>query len=141
MTLEFGFPNPHARRDSRRRGRSALLALKIAVVLVVLAGGTLALASYAPKQALRAEDHTHASEIAASTVERLLHTPYDNPDLGAGNHSDAANPHPGDYYVSWSVEDNQPISLCKRITVTVRWPLSTSSNSVRLVAVTPESNQ
>ena len=83
--------------------------------------------------------NTRASELCSQVMERLLDTPYDDPDMDDGGHTDANNPYDGHYFVSWNVETNQPIDSCKRVTVTVRWPNSFSLTSVRLVAVSPES--
>ena len=41
--------------------------------------------------------------------------------------------------MTWNVEDNAPVSGCKRITITVRWPLATSTTRVRLVGVASSS--
>jgi len=126
-----------------RASRDGFTLVEVVVALVVFAIGVLAMAALIPfgtRSATKSGESTRASEIAASSMERLLDTPYSDADLTAGTHTDTSNPYPGSYYVSWAVVDNAPDSLCKRITITVRWPLSTSSNSVQLVGITPESN-
>ncbi len=86
----------------------------------------------------KAGQNTRGSELAASSIERLLATPYDHPDLDLGAHNDPANPYDGKYFVSWAVDTGQPIVNCKRITVTVRWPSAASLTNVRLIGVRPE---
>jgi prepilin-type N-terminal cleavage/methylation domain-containing protein len=117
--------------------------IEVLVALVVFAIGALSVAAMIPagtRSNSHAGEETRASEVGSARVEALLGTPYSDPTLSAGVHQDPANPYPGSYYVSWRVEDDQPIPLCKRITVTVTWPLAISANSIRLVAVTPRSN-
>jgi type IV pilus assembly protein PilV len=130
------------RRSLVRRGDGFTL-VEVMVALVVFAIGVLAMATLIPfgtRSATRSGESTRASEIASSAMERLLDTPYSDSELSAGAHTDTANPYQGSYYVTWNVEDDQPDSLCKRITITVRWPLATSNTSLRLVGITPESN-
>lgn len=130
------------RRSLARRGDGFTL-VEVMVALVVFAIGVLAMATLIPfgtRSATKSGESTRASEIASSAMERLLDTPYSDPDLAAGGHTDPSNPYPGSYHVTWNVEDNQPDSLCKRITITVKWPLATSNTSLKLVGITPESN-
>lgn len=76
--------------------------------------------------------------MTATCAEKLLATPYWDSDLIVGAHNDPDNPHPGGYYVTWTVENNQPITDCKRITVVTRWPVAASPLSAKLVVVTPQ---
>jgi Tfp pilus assembly protein PilV len=111
------------------------------MALVVLAVGILALVTLIPlgtKKISNSASRTRASELAAAKAERLLSTPYADPDLVAGGHNDDSNPYDTQYFVTWNVEDNQPIAACKRITVVVRWPSSVSPLSARVVVVTPQ---
>lgn len=110
------------------------------VALVVFSIGILGLAALAPvgsRAVSNAGRQTRASELCSNTAENLLALPYDDPDLTSGAHADPSNPYPGKYYVSWNVEDDQPVANSKRITVTVRWPTSTSTTLQRLVIVNP----
>jgi type IV pilus assembly protein PilV len=128
----------HRPRDAR-----GVTLIEVLVALLLFAVGMLALASLIPagtKSVSKSGEQTRASELAAQTVEALLDTPYGDGDLTAGTHQHPGNPHPGSYYVSWMVEDDQPLASCKRITVYVRWPTSTSTRFVRLTGVSPESS-
>lgn len=130
------------RHPPRRRGRAAGFSLvEVAVALIIFAIGFLSLAALIPlgtKGVSKSGESTRASEIASATMERLLSTPYSDPDLGSGAHADPSNPYPGDYHVTWNVEEDQPEASCKRITVRVRWPLSSSTTMVRMVGVKTE---
>jgi type IV pilus assembly protein PilV len=134
-------------KRSTRRGRrlrthcaKGFTLVETMIALVVLSLGVLALASLMPmgtKKISNSASRTRASELAATLAERLLSTPYADSALVAGSHTDDESPYEGQYYLSWSVEDDQPISACKRVTVYARWPTSTSSQNARVVVVTP----
>lgn len=99
--------------------------VEVLVAILVFAVGVLVLAGTLPRGMHRVSDSsefTHASILASETAERLLATPYDDSDLDAGAHVDAANPHDGNYHVRWTVEDSQPMIHCKRVTIHVYRP-------------------
>ena len=117
--------------------------IELAIALVVLAIGVLGLASLMPagtRSAAKSGEVTRASELASELAERLLATPYFDPDLAAGSHTSSPSPALGGYYLTWVVEPNQPISSCKRVTVTVRWPNASGPNQAQLVMVNPRAN-
>ncbi len=117
--------------------------MEILVALIVIAIGVFSLTALIPagtRTNSKAGQQTRGSELASVTMERLLSTPYNDPDLDPGTHTDPNNPYPGNYYVSWTVDADQPITKCKRITVETHWPNATASNQVRLVGVNPQAN-
>ena len=117
--------------------------IEILVALIVIGIGVFSLTALIPagtRSNTKAGQQTRGSELASVTMEKLLSTPYNDPDLDVGTHDDPNNPYPGNYYVSWTVELDQPITKCKRITVETHWPTATSSTKVRLVGVNPQAN-
>lgn len=115
--------------------------VEIIITLAVFGVGVLALAAVIPlgiKRNNSATQQSRASELAAGCAERLLDTPFVEPDLSAGNHKDANNPYAGRYYIQWTVEDDQPIKSCKRITVVVNAPDAASPAAARLIVVSSE---
>jgi len=135
---------PSTGEPSRRRPRERGFGLiELAIAIFVLAIGVLGLAALTPmgtRSAAKSGEVTRASELASSLAERLLATPYGHADLTSGTHQSTANPYPGGYYLSWVVEEDQPIASCKRITVTVRWPAPSAANRADLVIVSPRAN-
>ncbi|HUK62198.1 MAG TPA: prepilin-type N-terminal cleavage/methylation domain-containing protein, partial [Dongiaceae bacterium] len=96
--------------------------IELLMALVVLSIGVLALSAAIPLGLNRigaSHEHTEASELASECAEQLLDTPYFDDDLEAGDHTDPGNPHLNNYYVLWTVEDDQPMVDCKRVTITI----------------------
>ena len=117
--------------------------MEILVALIVIGIGVFSLTALIPagtRSNTKAGQQTRGSELASVTMERLLSTPYNDPDIDPGAHNDPSNPYPGSYYVSWTVDQDQPITKCKRITVETHWPTASASNKVRLVGVNPQAN-
>jgi len=145
MSTRLGPPGTSPPRASSREARAVrrqagFTLIETLIAIVVFAVGVLALVSLMPigtKKISNSAMLTRGSELAATVAEKLLVTPYFDPDLDAGNHNDPDNPHDGRFFVSWSVEEDQPIAACKRVTVVVRWPVAGSPLSTRLVVVTP----
>lgn len=129
-------------RRGRIRGQSGFTLIEVVVALVVFAIGVLALGVTIPmatKRINRASAQTRASAIATERAETLLITPYDHGDLTAGTHSDPANPIDGMYYLKWVVTDDQPITSCKRVVVSVaRWGVNRTPEAA-VTIVTPQS--
>lgn len=127
----------------RGAGERGFSLVEIPISLMLLSIGVLTLAGLLAagiRTGAKSGVQTRASELAAQTVERLLSTPNSDSTMTAGSHQSSPYPAQGSYYITWVVEDNQPISLCKRVTVTVRWPRYNSPNPVRLVAVSPQAD-
>lgn len=136
----------HGAVAERSRGRlpeRGFGLIELAVAIVVLAIGVLGLAALMPmgtRSAAQSGEVTRASELASAQAEKLLATPYGDPDLTPGAHQATPYPHSGGYYLTWVVEEDQPIASCKRVTVTIRWPSPTAPNKAQLVIVTPRAN-
>lgn len=115
--------------------------IEIMIAMGVFAVGVLALGAVIPlgiKKSSSSAQQSRASELAASRAEELLHTPFSEPDMDAGSHDDPGNPYTGQYYLRWTVEDDVPISRCKRITIVVNRPTLTSPTVARIRLVTSD---
>lgn len=129
---------PHGRCLHTEAG---LTLIEVLVAVVVFTVGALALVALVPtgmKKVTSSESDTRASALAAERSEQLLITPFDDPDLDSGAHTSDQNPHDGKYDVKWSVEDNQPVTECKRVTVTVHRAVN-NKVLAKLVLVVPHS--
>lgn len=117
--------------------------IEVAIAIVVLSIGILGLAALVPmgtKSASKSGEVTRASEMASALAEKLLATPYGDPSLSSGAHQSSPYPAPGGYYLTYVVEDDEPITLCKRVTIQNHWPTASSPNRAQLVIVCPRAN-
>lgn len=134
-------PRPKSTRP-RRPVRNGFSLIEVMIALVVFAIGVLALGITIPaatKRVNRAGQQTHASTLAAERAEQLLMTPFDHGDLTAGGHTDPANPSDGVYYVQWNVTDDQPVTNCKRVVVTVSRLSTSNAAEAAVTIVVPKS--
>jgi prepilin-type N-terminal cleavage/methylation domain-containing protein len=125
----------------RRSSEAGLTLIEVLVAVVVFTVGALSLVALIPtgmSKVTNSEADTRASALAAERSEQLLITPYEDPDLDAGLHLDDQNPHDGMYNVKWNVEVDEPVTECKRVTVTVHRSTNDKRLS-RLVIVVPHS--
>ena len=125
-----------------RRPEAGFTLIEIMFAIVIFGIGVLALLLCVPmasNRVMKAGSQTRASSIASEAAEELLTMPYGNGNLTNGTHNDPANPHDGLYYTRWVVEDDRPITSCKRITVTVARGAVTNLPVARVVIVTPQS--
>jgi general secretion pathway protein I len=126
---------------SRPTAAAGFTMIELLIALAVFAVGVLALAAIIPSGARRSDSaaqQSRASEFAAAEAEELLDTNYSDGTLSVGSHDDPDNPHLQQYYVQWNVEGDQPITNCKRITITVRRSSTLTPAIARLVILKPQ---
>ena len=105
---------------SQRPLAAGFTLIEVMVALLIISVGLMALVGLIPlgtRQVASTTQRSRASQLAAGRAERLLITPYLDETLDSGTHLDDENPVEGRYYVKWTVEDDQPITGCKRIVV------------------------
>lgn len=99
--------------------------VEVVVALTVVAIGVLGISVIFPlsgHDVSKSGMSTKALELCQEKIEELHHCAYDDPDLTpAVTHVDSLNPIISAFERSWYVQDNQPISGCKTIEVTVEW--------------------
>ena len=126
---------PRRRAGAGLRDERGVSLLEVLCAILVFTVGVLGIASVIPtgmKKVTNSAGDTHASELASQTAEQILVTPYDDPELDSGSHNDPNNPRDSYYNVSWSVDVDQPLTSCKRVTITVT---RTGSSTVRAKVV------
>lgn len=133
---------PRAGSSARRRvprrpiDQAGFTLIELFIALAVFSVGVLTLAVMIPSGAKKSDSsgqQTRASEFAAARAEELLDVSYSDDNLTSGTHTDDHNPYLNIYWVEWTVEDDQPITNCKRVTIKVRTPLSNSPVCAQLV--------
>lgn len=90
--------------------------IEMLIAITILSIGILALASmqiWGIQGNATAKWHTEAATSAADRIEQLMTLPY--ADITDGTATQ------GDYTLSWTVDEDDPIDNTKTITVTVRW--------------------
>jgi len=133
---------PPGSRTPSGRPQAGFTLIEVLFAIVIFGMGVMAMLLCVPmasNRVMKSGSQTKASSLASETAEELLTVPYGNSSITAGTHNDPANPHDGLYYTRWVVEDDAPITSCKRITVTVARGAVTNTPVARLVVVTPRS--
>ena len=113
---------PGGRPRRRRLGRAGMTVIEVAVALSVLSTGLLGLMAVIPlaKTDLRkSSQRTKSVFLAQESAEWLHGLTYDDSELDAGNHPEAAFGVAG-YVRSWTVEQNVPLTGVKKVTVQIR---------------------
>jgi prepilin-type N-terminal cleavage/methylation domain-containing protein len=129
-------------RTPSGRPQAGFTLIEVLFAIVIFGIGVMAMLLCVPmasNRVMKSGSQTKASSLASETAEELLTVPYGNSSITAGTHNDPANPHDGLYYTRWVVEDDAPLTSCKRITVTVARGAVTNTPVARLVVVTPRS--
>ena len=103
--------------------------IEILIALTILSIGLLGMA----KMQLSSINGNSSARVvtdniiqASDQIEKLLLLPYDDADLVAGTHTGVAQP---GYTLSWIVQDDNPVTGNKIITITVT-PLGSNSDKV-----------
>ncbi|HDR15353.1 MAG TPA: prepilin-type N-terminal cleavage/methylation domain-containing protein [Desulfobacteraceae bacterium] len=94
--------------------------LEVIIAISILAVGLLAVAAMqdsAMKATVEAYNTTERTIRAQDRMELLLSLPYKDSMLLAGSHSDASAP-PG-YTITWNVDEDDPVTNSKKVTVFV----------------------
>ena len=130
-----------SRRPARRRSAAAGFTLvEVMVAILIISIGLMALIGLVPlgsHQVATTTQRSRASQLASSRAERLLITPYADEDLTPGSHTDDENPLEGEYYVTWTVEDDEPITGCKRVVVKTSMGSASAASLSNVVIVVP----
>ena len=126
----------------RRSGAAGFTLVEVMVALVIISVGLMTLMGLIPlgsRQVATTTQRSRASQLASSRAERLLITPFADSDLDPGTHTDDENPLEGEYFVAWVVEDNQPITGCKRVVVSASVRSASAPSLSNVVIVVPRS--
>ncbi|WP_321413292.1 prepilin-type N-terminal cleavage/methylation domain-containing protein [uncultured Desulfobacter sp.] len=106
------------REDKRRPGQAGFTLLEVMIATSILAIGILGIIQMhisAIQGNETAWKFTESSGFAANEIEGLIRLPYDDDDFVNGSKQQ------GDYNVSWTVTNSDPIPNVKKITMTVGW--------------------
>ena len=142
VKVTYSNSNPSSRAAATLNARGFTM-MEILVALIVIGIGVFSMTAMIPagtRSNAKSGQLTRGSELASTGMEKLLTTPYSETDLTSGSHDDTANPYPGGYYVSWTIDVDQPMAKCKRITVYTRFGSASGKVLCKLVGVTPQAN-
>lgn len=112
------------RRSARVRGDEGFSAVELMIAITMLGVLMMGFMSVFPmglRTVAKGERMTIATSLAQDEVERLKTLPDNDPDLTAGNHTDAANPILGVYTRTWTVTDDTPMVGMKSIAMSVAY--------------------
>jgi type IV pilus assembly protein PilV len=119
------------------KGEDGFSLIEIVVGISILTVGLLGIASMQVSSIhgnARAMEVTEAATWAEDQIEKLMALPYDDDDLAAGDHPDVTQ---GDYTVSYTVLDDNPLVDTKTVRVTVSWSDRGAAKSMTLRHVIP----
>jgi type IV pilus assembly protein PilV len=107
------------------RSEQGFTLIEVIVALTVLAIGIVSLSSVFPlamRDVAESGSVTKAVQLCQQKIEDFQMLGFDSGELIQGyTHADSLNPIGGIYDRTWFVTDDQPISGCKLIEVTVTW--------------------
>lgn len=125
----------------RTTGEGGFTLMEVLIAITILSVGLLAIASMqitAIQTTGGAKSISRGVLWAEDRMEMLTSLPYSNAMLNdtGGNIPDPSPP--ANFNISWTVDDNNPRTSCKLITVTVQWSERGVSKTTTLTSVKPE---
>lgn len=106
------------RKDKKGTGQAGFTLLEVMIATSILAIGILGIIQM-HISAIRGNEtawkFTESSSFAANEIEGLIRLSYDDTNFVNGSETQ------GNYNVSWTVTDSDPIPNVKKITMTVGW--------------------
>jgi type IV pilus assembly protein PilV len=115
------------RSVSGKKGRSAGFSLiEVTIAMVVLGIGLLSAAQMIPLAmagVTQARVRTNAVQEAQERLDDLMANDFDDAALNAGTYTETV----GNYNLTWTITDNNPVPGSKRIELTTSWTTVTGA--------------